>query len=112
MAVTDQFGVPGDGSVVGVSLNVTAVDTSGPGGCAWALQLARAGDVIGELPRPGCDRAERGRGTRRRDGEVCISSLVDTEVIVDITDWFDAGLQSGAGRVVDTRTGLGPIPGR
>jgi hypothetical protein len=33
-------------------------------------------------------------------------------VIVDLSGWFDSGLQSGAGRVVDTRTGLGPIPAR
>ena len=45
-------------------------------------------------------------------GEVCVATLTATEVVVDVSGWFDAGLRPGTGRVVDTRTGLGPIPGR
>ena len=36
-------------------------------------------------------------------GEVCVSTLVDTEVVVDLSGWFDTGLQLASGRIVDTR---------
>ncbi|MEO6652354.1 MAG: hypothetical protein ABIP17_06835, partial [Ilumatobacteraceae bacterium] len=46
-------------------------------------------------------------------GEVCVSSLVETDVIVDLTAWFDSGLRASPGaRLVDTRVGVGPIPPR
>jgi hypothetical protein len=46
-------------------------------------------------------------------GEVCVSSLVTTDVLVDVTGWFDSGLRASPGeRIVDTRVGLGPIPPR
>ncbi len=37
-------------------------------------------------------------------GEVCVVSLKETDLIVDVSAWFDAGLRSAAGRLVDTRT--------
>jgi hypothetical protein len=46
-------------------------------------------------------------------GEVCVSSKVATDIVVDVMAWFDAGLQGVPGdRIVDTRVGIGPIPGR
>ncbi len=47
-------------------------------------------------------------------GEVCVWSLVDTEVVVDVSAWFDpsAGLSVASSRLVDTRWGIGPIPPR
>ncbi len=46
-------------------------------------------------------------------GEVCVSSLVATDVVVDVTGWFESGLRSSPGeRLVDTRYGIGPVPGR
>ncbi len=37
-------------------------------------------------------------------GEVCVVSLKETDLIVDVSAWFDAGLRSATGRLVDTRT--------
>jgi hypothetical protein len=46
-------------------------------------------------------------------GEVCVSSLVASDVVVDVMAWFDAGLQGVPGaRIVDTRFGIGPVPAR
>ena len=46
-------------------------------------------------------------------GEVCVSSRVETDVVVDLMGWFDAGLQSiRPDRLVDTRYGVGPVPAR
>jgi hypothetical protein len=36
-------------------------------------------------------------------GEVCVSTLTATEVVVDVSGWFSSGLESAAGRLVDTR---------
>jgi hypothetical protein len=43
-------------------------------------------------------------------GEVCVSSSVATDLLVDVTGWFDDGLRAGSGdlRLVDTRIGKGP----
>jgi hypothetical protein len=43
---------------------------------------------------------------------VCISSEVTSEVVVDVSGWFDSGLRAATGRLVDTRDGTGPVPGR
>ena len=78
-----------------------------------AVQFPRAGDVVGELPARAVRSSRTPSWCRSTRAVRCACRrCVDTEVIVDVTGWFDAGLQSGAGRVVDTRTGLGPIPGR
>jgi hypothetical protein len=45
-------------------------------------------------------------------GEVCIATLSPTEVVVDVSAWFDAGLKPATGRLVDSRDGTGPIPDR
>ncbi|MDJ0770809.1 MAG: hypothetical protein QNJ12_18595, partial [Ilumatobacter sp.] len=45
-------------------------------------------------------------------GEVCVSSLVEADVVVDVSAWFESGVGSAAARLVDTRIGLGPIPPR
>ena len=36
-------------------------------------------------------------------GEMCVSTLTATEVVVDVSGWFSSGLESAAGRLVDTR---------
>jgi hypothetical protein len=36
-------------------------------------------------------------------GEVCVSTLTATEVIVDVSGWFDGALQPAGGRLIDTR---------
>jgi hypothetical protein len=111
--VTGQYGVPDDGSAVGVSLNVTAVNPSGPGWLrVWPCNSPEPGTSSVNYMTRGAIEPNAVVVPVDASGEVCVSSLVDTEVIVDLSGWFDAGLQSGAGRVVDTRTGLGPIPGR
>ena len=113
VAVTGAFGVPDDGSAVGVALNVTAVDPSGPGWLrVWSCNSPEPETSSVNYMSRGAIEPNAVVVPVDASGEVCVSSLVDTEVIVDVTGWFDAGLQSGAGRVVDTRTGLGPIPGR
>ena len=34
-----------------------------------------------------------------------VSSLVTSDVIVDVSGWFDAGVRPGVGRLIDTRYG-------
>ena len=36
-------------------------------------------------------------------GEVCVGTMTPTEVVVDVSGWFSSGLESAAGRLVDTR---------
>jgi hypothetical protein len=43
-------------------------------------------------------------------GEVCVKTLVGTNVIVDLAGWFDAGVAPATGRIADTRYGIGPLP--
>lgn len=45
-------------------------------------------------------------------GEICVSTLTPTEVLVDVSGWFESGLNTAGGRVVDTRSAVGPIPAR
>ena len=101
--VLGQFGVPASGAV-GVALNVTAVNPSGPG---W-LRVWPCGS-----PEPATSSVNyMSRGAIEPNavvvpldgtGEVCVSTLTSTEVLVDVSGWFDAGLQGATGRLIDTR---------
>ena len=106
--VMGRAGVPADGAgsdVVGVALNVTAVDPVGPGFLrVWPCGSAKpetssvnylAGGVEPNAVVVPVDAT----------GEVCVSSLVTSDVVVDVSGWFDAGVRSGVGRLVDTRDG-------
>lgn len=108
--VVDVGGVVAD-EAVGVALNVTAVDAVDRG---WLRVWACDDDepptaTVNYLARsvvPNAAIVPVGES-----GEVCISSRVSTDVVVDLTGWFDTGLQRiAAERLVDTRVGLGPIP--
>jgi cyclophilin family peptidyl-prolyl cis-trans isomerase len=49
------------------------------------------------------------------DGSVCLTSLVDTHIVVDISGWFEGDATNGfvgatPSRLVDTRNGTGPKP--
>ena len=109
-------GVPAEGAgtdVVGVALNVTAVDPVGPGFLrVWACGAEEPGTSSVNFVAAGAVEPNAVVVPVDESGEVCVSSLVDTDVIVDITAWFDGGLRSSPGdRVVDTRYGIGPVPG-
>ncbi len=105
-------GVPAEG-VAGVSLNVTAV---GPVGRGWL----RAWPCGGVEPRTASVNYPAGGVVSNAvvipvddTGEVCVSSLTRTDVVVDLMGWFDSGLQHvPPDRLVDTRIGIGPVPGR
>ena len=111
--VLGRGGVPASG-VVGVALNVTAVGPVGPGWMrVWpcgsdepvtsSVNYAVAGAVEPNAVVVPVDET----------GEVCISTKAASDVVVDVSAWFDAGLQGVPGdRIVDTRIGTGPIPAR
>jgi Stage II sporulation protein/Putative peptidoglycan binding domain len=113
VTVTDRLGVPASGAA-GVALNVTAVRTSASG----HLQVWPCGS-----PKPDTSSVNfQGAGAVEPNavivpvdstGEVCVSSIVDTDVVVDMTAWFDGAVRGLPGeRLVDTRFGVGPIPTR
>jgi hypothetical protein len=112
LRVLGQFGVP-DSGVRGVALNVTAVNPSGPGflrvwPCASpepetsSVNYLAAGAIEPNAVVVGVDET----------GEICVSTLTPTEVLVDVSGWFESGLDTAGGRIVDTRSAVGPIPGR
>ncbi|HWL42881.1 MAG TPA: SpoIID/LytB domain-containing protein [Ilumatobacter sp.] len=104
-------GVPA-ADVAGVALNVTAVD---PVAAGWL----RVWDCAAREPDTSSVNYLAG-GTEPNAvivpfaddsaGEVCVRSLVSTDVIVDVAGWFDSGVAPAAGRIADTRYGLGPLP--
>ncbi|MDW3213542.1 MAG: SpoIID/LytB domain-containing protein [Ilumatobacteraceae bacterium] len=111
--VSDRAGVPESG-VVGVALNVTAVGPVGPGFLrVWACGSEEPETSSVNFVAAGAVEPNAVVVPVDESGEVCVSSLVETDVIVDVTAWFDGGLRSSPGeRVVDTRYGVGPIPTR
>jgi hypothetical protein len=110
--VLDRGGVPAEG-VAGVALNVTAVGPVGPGWLrVWpcgsdepvtsSVNYLAGGVEPNAVVVPVDD-----------TGEVCVSTKETSDVVVDVSAWFDAGLQGVPGdRIVDTRIGTGPIPAR
>ena len=108
--VLGHEGVPESG-VVGVALNVTAVNPSGPGWVrVWpcgspepvtsSVNYAFAGAVEPNAVVVPVDST----------GAVCVVSKESTDLVVDVSAWFDSGVGSAMGRIVDTRYGVGPIP--
>ena len=103
VGVLNRFGVPASG-VKGVALNVTAVNPADAGWLrVWpcgspepstsSVNYAFAGAVEPNAVVVPVD------GT----GEVCVGTMTPTEVVVDVSGWFSSGLESAAGRLVDTR---------
>ena len=104
-------GVPESG-VVGVSLNVTAVDPVDRG---WLRVWSCGGDepVTASVNFPAGGVVPNAVVLPvDGSGEVCVSSRVETDVVVDLMGWFDAGLQSiRPDRLVDTRSSKRVVPG-
>ena len=97
----------------GVALNVTAVGPTGPGFLrVWPCASPEPSTSAVNYMSRGAIEPNAVVVPVDASGEVCISTLTPTEVLVDVSGWFDAGLRSAAGRLVDTRSGTGPIPGR
>jgi peptidoglycan hydrolase-like amidase len=101
--VLDRAGVPGSG-VVGVALNVTAVDPADAGWLrVWpcgspepetsSVNYAFAGAVEPNAVVVPVDST----------GEVCVGTMTATEVVVDVSGWFDDSLNLATGRLIDTR---------
>lgn len=114
--VAGQFGVArldATPAPAGVALNVTAVNPIGPGWLrVWPCSSSEPDTSSVNYSARGAIEPNAVVAPVDASGEVCISTMTATEVLVDITGWFDAGLRSAAGRAVDTRVGVGPIPGR
>ena len=110
--VVDVAGVPAD-EAVGVALNVTAVDAVDRGWlrvwmCDDEEPVTASVNYVAGAAVPNAVVVPVGES-----GEVCVSTRVATDVVVDLTAWFESGLQPiPAERLVDTRVGLGPIPDR
>lgn len=113
VAVLGQYGTPLTG-VVGVALNVTAVNPVAPGFLrVWPCGSAEPETSAVNYSRAGAVEPNGVVVPVDQTGEVCVSSLVTTDVVVDLAGWFDGGLRGASGtRIVDTRYGIGPIPGR
>jgi hypothetical protein len=101
--VLDRFGVPGSG-VKGVALNVTAVNPAGAGWLrVWPCGLAEPSTSSVNYMSAGAVEPNAVVVPVDATGEMCVSTLTATEVIVDVSGWFSSGLESAAGRLVDTR---------
>jgi peptidoglycan hydrolase-like protein with peptidoglycan-binding domain len=106
-------GVPGSG-VSGVALNVTSVLPVADGHMAvWPCGLAKPGTSAVNY-RAGGVSPNAVVVPVDATGEVCVESLVETDVLVDVSAWFGAGAAMGtaSSRLVDTRDGTGPQPPR
>ncbi len=107
----DGSRVPGSG-VAGVALNVTSVSPVAAGwlrvwDCAVAEPETSSVNFVSGSVEPNAVVVGLSEGS----GHVCVLSSAETDVVVDVSAWFASGVESAAGRIVDTRYGLGPIPG-
>ncbi len=107
-------GVPAVGAS-GVALNVTAVGPSADGHITvWPCGLEQRPRTSSVNYRAGGVSPNAVVVPVDETGEVCVWSLVETDVIVDVSAWFAGGAGSGVAaavdRIVDTRTAIGPIP--
>ncbi len=111
--VLDRGGVPASG-VVGVALNVTAVGPVGPGWMrVWPCGSDEPATSAVNYSVAGAIEPNAVVVPVDETGEVCISTKAASDVVVDVSAWFDEGLRGVPGdRIVDTRTGIGPIPAR
>ena len=103
----------GEAGVAGVALNVTAVDTSAAGWLrVWDCARPEPDTSSVNYMRAGVAEPNAVIVPLAADssGEVCVKTLVGTNVIVDLAGWFDAGVAPAAGRIADTRYGIGPLP--
>jgi hypothetical protein len=104
--VTGQSGVPA-GGVGAVALNVTAINPDGPGyvtvyPCGTKPNASNLNYVAGQIV-PNTVIAPVSS-----DGSVCFYSLVNTDLIADVSGWFASGSGFNAvtpNRVFDTRAG-------
>jgi hypothetical protein len=106
--VAGVAGVP-EGAA-GVALNVTAVRTSGWGFMqVWPCGATKPSTSSVNFTSAGAVEPNAVLVPVDASGEVCVSSSVATDLLVDVTAWFDGGLRSGDGelRLVDTRVGRG-----
>ncbi len=111
--VLNRFGVPATGAI-GVALNVTAVNPVAAGYLrVWPCASPEPETSSVNYMRAGAVEPNGVVVPVIGTGEVCVSSLVETDVVVDVAGWFDSGVRGASGaRIVDTRYGVGPIPGR
>lgn len=103
--VLGQVGVPADG-VVGLALNVTAVEPAAAGWLrVWDCATPEPDTSSVNYLRPGVvePNAVIVPLAPGSPGEVCVRTKSATHVIVDVAGWFSAGAESAAGRVIDTR---------
>lgn len=97
-----------------VSLNVTVTEPAAQGyitvwPCAATMPVASNVNYTGGQPAV----ANAVIAPLDANGELCIYTYAPANVIVDINGWFTAGLSTQVpARLVDTRNGIGPIPGR
>jgi SpoIID/LytB domain protein len=103
----------GDAGVAGVALNVTAVETSAAGWLrVWDCAAAEPDTSSVNYMAAGAvePNAVIVPLSPESPGQVCVKTLVGTDVIVDLAGWFEAGVAPAAGRIADTRYGIGPLP--
>jgi peptidoglycan hydrolase-like amidase len=111
--VAGAGGVPVSGASA-VALNVTAVDPDGWGfltvwPCGSPMPVAsNVNFTVKGAVEPNSVLVPVD-GT----GEVCVYSYASSHVLVDVAGWFSGGFEPVVpNRIVDTRSGLGGIPGR
>jgi peptidoglycan hydrolase-like amidase len=116
--VAGVAGVPAAGEVSAVSLNVTATG-AGRRGFVTVWPCGSPRPVASNLNfLPGQSVANAVLAPVDATGEVCLYAHDAVDLVVDVSGWFvRAGDGSGLStrvpeRIVDTRIGLGPIPGR
>ena len=110
--VLGREGVPSSG-VVGVALNVTAVDPSAPGWLrVWPCGSPQPGTSSVNYAFAGAVEPNAVVVPVDSTGEVCVVSKEASDVVVDVSAWFESGVRTAVGRLVDTRYGIGPIPPR
>jgi hypothetical protein len=101
--VLGRFGVPGSG-VAGVALNVTAVDPADAGWLrVWPCDSPEPGTSSVNYASAGAVEPNAVVVPVDASGEVCVGTMTATEVVVDVSGWFDSALQSATGRLIDTR---------
>jgi hypothetical protein len=100
--VVNRFGVPA--SAAGVALNVTAVNTADAGWLrVWPCASPEPSTSSVNYAFAGAVEPNAVVVPVDATGEVCVGTMTATEVVVDVSGWFDSGLQSATGRLVDTR---------
>jgi hypothetical protein len=98
---------------MGVALNVTAVGPTGPGYLrVWPCGSPEPETSSVNYMARNAIEPNAVIAPVDETGEICVSTMTPTEVLVDVSGWFDAGVRAATGRLVDTRSGIGPIPGR